>query len=117
MPKELSRDEFAALPLAEQIKTLGRELKRGDARKLLELSATLRDHAPLSWLSAELLAKGWLGESANREWFATFLVKEEETAVYKVVKVLAAKAREALLAKKGIVRIESVQFFSAELDE
>jgi len=45
------------------------------------------------------------------------LVKEEETAVYKVVKVLAAKAREALLAKKGIVRIESVQFFSAELDE
>ena len=100
MPKELSRDEFAAQPLAEQIKTLGRELKRGDARPLLELSATLRDHAPLSWLSAELLARGWLGEPANREWFATFLVKEEETAVDKVVKALAAKARKALLAKK-----------------
>lgn len=99
MPKELSRDEFAALPLAEQIKTLGRELKRGDARHLLELSATLRDHAPLSWLSAELLAQGWLNEAANREWFATFLVKEEETAVDKVVKALAAKARETLLAK------------------
>ena len=35
MSEELSRDEFAALPLAEQIETLGRELKRGDQRQLL----------------------------------------------------------------------------------
>jgi hypothetical protein len=88
MSEELSRDEFAALPLAAQIKTLGRELKRGDARELLELSASLRDHAPLAWLSAELLVGAWLGEAENREWFARFLVKEEETAVDKVVEAL-----------------------------
>ncbi|MCH2379391.1 MAG: hypothetical protein MK236_08220 [Pedosphaera sp.] len=100
MSKELLRDEFAALPLATQIKTLDRELKDGDPRRLLELSASLRDHAPLAYLSAKLLANEWLGDGENREWFAQFLVKEEETAVDKVLKALTEKAREALLAKK-----------------
>ena len=100
MSKELSRDEFAALPLAAQVKTLDRELKRGEPRHLLKLSASLRDHAPLAYLSAKLLANKWLGEPENRDWFARFLVKEEETAVDKVIKALAEKAREVLLAKK-----------------
>ena len=47
-----------------------------------------------------MLADGWLADAGNRAWFATFLVKEEETAVDKVVKAMAGKAREALLAKK-----------------
>ena len=63
MSKELLRDEFAALPLATQIKTLDRELKDGDPRRLLELSASLRDHAPLAYLSAKLLANEWLGDA------------------------------------------------------
>ena len=100
MSKELLRDEFAALPLGDQIKTLDRELKDGDPRRLLELSASLRDHAPLAYLSAQLLANEWLGDAENREWFAQFLVKEEETAVDKVIKALTEKAREVLLAKK-----------------
>ena len=100
MSKELLRDEFAALPLGDQIETLDRELKDGDPRHLLELSASLRDHAPLAYLSAKLLTNGWLGEFENRDWFAQFLVKEEETAVDKVMKALTEKAREAMLAKK-----------------
>ena len=91
MSKELLRDEFAALPLGDQIKTLDRELKDGDPRRLLELSASLRDHAPLAYLSAQLLANEWLGDAENREWFAQFLVKEEETAVDKVLKALSEK--------------------------
>ena len=63
---ELAPEEFAAMPLAGQIEALTAALDGEDARELLELTASLRDHAPLAWLTTELLTRGWLGDAEQR---------------------------------------------------
>jgi hypothetical protein len=89
----LSAQEFAAMPLEGQLSALRAVLPSAEPGALLELCAGLRDHAPLSWLCAQLALRGWLRGEAERQWFARFLVGLSGTAVDKVLRALRDEVR------------------------
>ena len=79
---------FAFLPLDEQLQHLELALERTEPQALLKLCRACRDHAPLSWLSTELLTRGWLANSEARVWFAGFLREASETAVHRILQAM-----------------------------
>ncbi|MFN2156542.1 MAG: sacsin N-terminal ATP-binding-like domain-containing protein, partial [Anaerolineae bacterium] len=93
MSLPLSAQEFAAMPLEGQLSALRAVLPSAEPGALLELCAGLRDHAPLSWLCAQLALRGWLRGEAERQWFARFLVGLSGTAVDKVLRALRDEVR------------------------
>ncbi len=82
---------FAALPLEDQLGRLREAVEREPVPALLDLCASLRDHAPLAWLVRRLAEEGWLGQERSRRAFAAFLVGQPETAVHHVLKSLTAR--------------------------
>ena len=85
----ITTEEFAALPLDDQIATLEGVLGAGaSADEALALCASVRDHAPLAWLCGWLVAHDGLLEAAARGRFAAFLLEQPETAVHRVVQAM-----------------------------
>jgi len=83
-------DTFNGLPLDGQLAALGDALDTGlgDAERLLQLTAEVSDHAPLAWLSLELVRRGYLASETAREQFAGFLCALGETAVNRILKAI-----------------------------
>ncbi|MEL6180491.1 MAG: hypothetical protein AAFS10_16145, partial [Myxococcota bacterium] len=93
----LAPDTFAALPLDTQLEHLHNALDSQHsmgAQDLLQLCASVRDHAPLAWLCARLLEQSWLADNDARGWFAAFVIGQPETAVDKVIKAMLAASQD-----------------------
>lgn len=114
-----STRNLATLPLDEQLEVLTSALGQGDdPRALLDACATVRDHAPLSWLARRLLERGWLASPDERTWLAEFLLAQPETAVDRVLKSLIGdgtfnaisgpQLRDTLLAMLRRVTVDRV---------
>ena len=88
----LSADAFATLTLEAQIDHLSALLPRERAESLVELCADVRDPAPLAWLCCKLADRHWLREEKNCVWLASFLIKQSETTVHKVLRAITELA-------------------------
>jgi len=86
LKKSLSPDAFAMLTLEAQIEHLSALLPCERAEKLVQLCAEVRDPAPLAWLCRNLIERNWLQNAENRAWLASFLIKQAETTVHKVLR-------------------------------
>lgn len=86
-----SPTEFAALPLEAQLERLKAALSVEDPRELLRLCASLRDLAPLGFLSERLWQEGFFADAAQREFFARFLVAQPEMTVHRLLRALVGQ--------------------------
>jgi len=92
MPEDRSTQfkDFEQLTLSSQLEHLTQALESHPAIELIQLCAPGRDPAPLSWLSRQLLERGWFRDNGHQEWFAAFLIELPETAVNKLLKAMVA---------------------------
>lgn len=79
-------ENFAGLPYREQLAWLDDHLSTETPERLLELCASLREAAPLAYLTQRLAGSGFYAR--NREGFADFLIRLPETSVHAVLKTL-----------------------------
>lgn len=96
-----SPTEFAALPLEAQIERIKAALSTEEPRELLSLCASLRDLAPLGFLSERLWQDGFFADPAQREFFARFLVAQPEMTVHRLLRALVGQLTGQLAGPAG----------------